>query len=296
MKNSSTIPVDIEFSGELYTATTQQFPQAKGQGATAKEAFDRLSEALEEFFLPIWRFDSHPLGPAIRDWFETQKGPAMPFLSESKFFTALEALNLDPVVSQQLIQTYTDTSFLGSILIGGEYDERIHEALYITSGHPLGYALAFAAGLAFRLPQFTAAFYQSTRTPGFLKALEAWAICNELTKPFDGKKELKWVNRNLVPENHPATSYWQNACQGSFENILKFNKALTNEVSRAEAAARGEKKRREAGVEERDAEFIHFIKLLWVPGGLWCLSDRDIVALLDPEKTVGMSEAYEKGV
>jgi len=292
--NTSTIPVNVKAAGEIYIATTQRFPEAKGLGSTPKEAADRLSEELEKFFFPLWRLDIHPLGATIRGWFETQKAPPMPFFSANEFSAALEALDLDPAVSEQLTQTYADTAILGSFLVGGEYDERIHEALYITSGHPLGFALAYAAGLAFRHPQFTVAFCRSTRTPGFLKALEAWAVCNELTKPFDGKKELSWVNRHLVSQNHPAASYWQNACQRSFENISKFNKALANEVSKAEAAARGEMKRRKAGAQERDAEFIHSIKLLWAPAALWCLSDSDIVALLDPKKTEGMSEAYEK--
>ena len=124
--------------------------------------------------------------------------------------------------------------------------------------------------------------------------MEAWAVCNELTKRFDGKKELKWVHRNLVTQGHPAAGFWQNACQGSFANIAEFNKALATEVLGAEAAARDEKKRRKARVKERDAEFIHSIKILWVPGALWCLSDSQIVAILDPERTTEMSEAYDK--
>ena len=115
-----------------------------------------------------------------------------------------------------------------------------------------------------------------------------------MTKPFDGKKELRWVNRNLATQEHPAASFWQNACQGSFENIAKFNKALAAEVLAAEAAARNEKKRRGAGIKERDAEFIHSIKIFWVPGALWCLPDSEIVAILDPEKTAKMSDAYDK--
>lgn len=294
MKNSSTITANVSVRGKLYTATTQQFPNAKGQGATAQEALDRLGEALQEFFLPVGPLERHPLGPTIRDWFNSTSGPKFPFLQEEAFLAALESLSADDFEKQQILQTYHETAILGSALVGGEYHETIHQVLYTASAHSIGFALAHAAGLASRIPQFFTAFSKSTRTPGFLKALEAWAVCNELTKPFDGKKELRWVNRNLVTQDHPAASYWQNACQGGFENIAKFNKALASEVLGAEAAARDEKKRREAGVEERDAEFIHSIKILWVPGALWCLSDSEIVATLDPEKTAGMSEAYDK--
>lgn len=134
---------------------------------------------------------------------------------------------------------------------------------------------------------------KSTSTPGFLKALEAWAVCNELTKPFDGTKELRWVNRNLTLQEHPSATYWQNACQGGFENIGKFNRALAKEVLAADQAAAGDSKRRAAGIKPRHAEFLHLIKILWVPGALWCLSDSEIVAIFDPDKSAGMSEAYD---
>jgi hypothetical protein len=294
MNDPGTISAQVRRQGDSFIATTPQFPQAMGQGATIDEALDSLGKALEQYRVPVGRLERHPLCPAIREWFHSSTGPTMPFLSECEFHTVLDALDLDPVVSQQIIQTYCETAILGSALVGGDYDEGVHEALYAAAEHPLGFALAHAAGLASRVPQFFAAFSKSTQTPGFLKALEAWAACNELTKPFDGKKELKWVNRNLVMKEHPAASFWQDACRGSFETIAKFNKALAGEVQRAEAASRGEKNRRESGVEERDADFIHSIKILWVPGALWCLSDSGIVDTLDPEKTSGMSEAYDK--
>lgn len=294
MNNPGTISAQVQREGDLFIATTPQFPQAKGQGSTVDEALDSLGKALEQYRVSVGQLERHPLCATIREWFHSSAGPVMPFLPESEFHSVLESLNMDAVVTQQLIQTYHETAILGSALVGGEYDEGIHEALYTASEHPLAFALAHAAGLASGIPQFFAAFSKSTRTPGFLTALEAWAVCNELTKPFDGKKALTWINRTLVAQEHPAARFWQNACQGSFENIAEFNKALANEVLRAEAAARDEKKRREAGVEERDAEFIHLIKTLWLPGALWCLSDSEIVATLDPEKTTGMSEAYDK--
>ncbi|MES2919970.1 MAG: hypothetical protein V4819_00370 [Verrucomicrobiota bacterium] len=294
MNDPGPISAQVRHEGNLFIATSTQFPNAKGQGATSNEALDSLGKALEQYRVAVGHLEKHPLCPTIRTWFYSTTVPTMPFLPQGEFYAVLESLSLDPVVSQQLIQTYYETAILGSALVGGDYDQGVHEALYTAAEHPLGFALAHAAGLASRIPQFFAAFSKSTRTHGFLEALEAWGICNELTKPFDGKKDLRWVNRNLVAQEHPAASFWQNACQGGFENIAQFNKALTNEVLRAEAAARDEKKRREAGVEERDAEFIHLIKLLWVPGALWCLSDSQIVAILDPDKTAGMSEAYDK--
>lgn len=297
MKDSRIVRANVSREGDVYIATTARFPEAIGRGASNQEALDELHRALEEneeYVVPVGQLKKHPLCPTICEWFHSSRGPTMPFLPESEFHTVLEALNLDPAVSQQLIQTYYETAILGSALVGGDYDEGIHEALYAASEHPLGFALAHAAGLASRIPQYFKAFSKSTRTPGFLIALEAWAVCNELTKPFDGKKELKWVNRNLVTQGDPAASFWQNACQGSFETVKDFNKALANEVLGAEAAARNEKKRRQDGVEERDAEFIHSIKSWWVPGALWCVSDSEIVATLDPGKTVGMIEAFDK--
>ncbi len=294
MKSSSTITASVELIGELYTATTQQFPNAIGQGATAKDALESLSKALEEYFLPVGPLKSHPLCPVICDWANSTSGPPIPFLPNHVFLDALKSLPLDEEGKRQTFETYSEAAILGSALVGGDYNEAIHQALYMATGHPLGFALAHAAGLASRVPQFFKAFSKSTQTPGFLKALEAWAERNELTKPFDGKKELKWINRNLVTKDHPAASYWQNVCQGGFESVAKFNKALANEVRLAEAAARDETKRRKRGVDERDADFIHSIKIMWVPGALWCLSDSGIVATLDPEKTSGMSEAYDK--
>jgi predicted RNase H-like HicB family nuclease len=294
MNDPGTISAQVRRRGDLFIATTSQFPQAMGQGATIDEALDSLGKALEQYRVSVGQLERHPLCPTIREWFHSSTGPALPFLPESEFYAVLESRNMDAVVTQQVIETYHETAILGSALVGGEYDEGIHEALYTASEHPLGFALAHAAGLASRIPQFFAAFSKSTRTPEFLKALEAWAERNELTELFDGKEELKWVNRNLVAQEHPAASFWQNACQGGFENMAKFNKALTNEVRNAESAARDEKKRRKNGTEERDAEYIHSIKIWWVPGALWCLSDSGIVATLDPEKTSGMIEAYDK--
>ena len=87
------------------------------------------------------------------------------------------------------------------------------------------------------LPNSYPSFVKSMRLPGFVGALEAWARCNKFFEPFDGKKELKWIHRNIVLPDDPTAFFWQDACRDSFEGDLNaFNYAMAKETVAAEKA------------------------------------------------------------
>ena len=294
MKDSGNITANVSLVGDRYIATTPQYPEARGVGATPGEALYELEKALEVHRLDTGLLEKHPLCPTIREWFNSTSGPAVPFLALNEFYHCVEALHLEAAEEKQILQTYDEAAMLGSALLGGDYNEGVHEVLYIAAAHPLGFALAHAAGFASLNQNLFAAFSKSTRLPGFLSALEAWAASNELNQPFE-EKELRWIIRNLSAKNHPDANYWQNAIGRRFETTSKFNKALSDEVLAIEAAERDEKRRRTRKVPIRKkADYLYAIKIMWVPGAFWCLSDSQIIEILDPEKSDDVTDAHDK--
>ncbi len=295
VKASPSITANVVKEGELFVATSSRYPGEEGRGLSPEIALDELGKALEKHRLDVGALKAHPLCPTILDWFNSTRGSAIEFKPEAEFRDLLRSSQQHEIAKQYILQTYRESAILGAALVGGEYNQAVHEVLYKTSGHSLGSALIHAAGLAWMLPNSYPAFVKSLRLPGFVAPLEAWARCNEFLEPFDGKKELKWIHRNIVIPDHPTAFFWQDACRDSFEGDLNaFNFAMAKETVAAKKARLDTVKRRKRGVKERDTPYLHTIKGGWVPAAIWCMADSEIVATITPEKREGMSDAYKR--
>jgi hypothetical protein len=226
----------------------------------------------------------HPLWPTILQWCSVgMENPHMPpFLSETEFHALINGLSIHDESKKNFKKPYNDSALLGGVLCGMDYDADIHRVLYQATGHPLGYALAFAATIA-EQSGFLAPFRDSLRREGLIKALEAWSHLCELDGDFRWDKELKWVNRTLVGVNEVAADFWLAKCQEMSGSKPDYLEKLGKELANAASAKRGEKKTRARGVPPKASQFKAKIQLLWVPAALWLLPDASIAATVCPD-------------
>ncbi len=162
MKDSVNFTARVESIEGGFLATTESFPDAEGRGTSKGLALESLRVSVRSLLegppAPAVSEPQHPLWATICQWRDAVKPPAMPFLPVSEFHGALEAFGFDAAINLQLIQTYNETAILGDALVGGDCNESVHEGLYAAAEHPLGFALAHAAGIASSIPQLFAAF------------------------------------------------------------------------------------------------------------------------------------------
>jgi hypothetical protein len=236
----------------------------------------------------------HPLWPTILQWCSVgmEKPNMPPFLPVLDFHAFIDGSSIHDEAKKNFKQPYNDSAFLGKALCGPEYDMDIHRVLYLATGHPLGYALAFAATIA-KQSGFLAPFSDSLRREGLIKALEAWSHLCELDGDFLWDKELKWVNRTLVGKDETAADFWLGKCQEFSRSKPDYLEKLGKELANAAAAKRGKAKDRAKGVQPVVSQFKAKIQLLWVPAGLWLLPDASIAATVCPDLKAVLLEHME---
>ena len=227
---------------------------------------------------------NHPLWPTILQWCSVGKDkPHLPpFLPVAEFHTYIDSLRVHDEAKKNFKQPYNDSAFLCKALCGPDYDVNIHRVLYQATGHPLGYALAYAATIA-EQSGFLAPFSNSLQRDGLIKALEAWSHLCELDGDFQWDKELKWVNRTLVGVDEVAADFWLGKCQEMSGSKPDYLEKLGKELVNAASAKRGKAKDRAKGVQPKVSQFKAKIQLLWVPAALWLLPDASIAATVCPD-------------
>lgn len=226
----------------------------------------------------------HPLWPTILQWYlAAMDKPGMPpFFPVVEFHAFIDDLRIHDEAKKNFKKPYYDSAFLGKALCGSGYDVEIHRVLYLATGHPLGYALAYAATIA-EQSGFLAPFSASLRRDGLVKALDAWSLSNKLDGDFVWDKELKWVNRTLVGKDETAAKFWSGKCLELSESTSAYHEKLGKELANAAAAKRGKAKDRAKGVQPVVSRFKDKIQLLWVPAALWLLPDDEIASTVCPE-------------
>lgn len=245
------------------------------------------------------KLQEHPLWPTLKEWAAEGPLPLVTFGNIPQFEQNVNlAALVDPLwghvdAKAGFWQTYANAAALGRFLVGGENNIDVHALLYRVSAHRLGKALCYAARVAVELPDRCADFSDSTRREGFVTALEAWAALF-LQEGFDGRKELRWVTRNLFGVDQNAADFWVSACQYEIGDTVEFAKILAHEHGNAEAAKRMQEQPKQRKAKPRTSEFKDRLQCFWVPAALWCKSDAEIVELLEPDRKDKMPDAYDR--
>jgi hypothetical protein len=236
------------------------------------------------------RIADHPLWPTILQWCSMgmEKPNMPPFFPSAEFHAFIDGSRVHDEAKKNFKKPYYDSAFLGKALCGAGYDMDIHRVLYLATGHPLGYALAYAATIA-EQSGFLVPFSASLHCDGLVKALEAWNHSLKLDGDFVWDRELKWVNRTLVGKDETAADFWLGQCQEMSGSKPVYLEKLGKELANAASAMRDESKRRAQGVKPKASKFKDKIQLLWVPAALWLLPDSRIAATICPDlKTVSL--------
>jgi hypothetical protein len=236
----------------------------------------------------------HPLWPTILQWCSVgmDKPHLPPFLPVAEFHAFIDSLRVHDEAKKNFKKPWYDAAFLGKALCGPKYDVEIHRVLYLATGHPLGYALAYAATIA-EHSGFLAPFSDSLRREGLIKALEAWNHSMGLDRDFVWDKELKWVNRTLVGKDETAAAFWLGKCQEMSGSTLAYRDKFVKEATNAASAMRDETKRRARGAKAQASRFKTKIQMLWVPAALWLLPDASIAATVCPDLKAVLLEHME---
>jgi len=161
--------------------------------------------------LPSDEFKSHPLWPIIFEWILETPSPVVTWDIYSGFFATVEGLQVSEFERQQHRRQFNESELLRRAMVGGAYAPGDHASLYHVAGHPLGAALCYAAGVAWRLNTRKADgrgdFAASLRRDGLLPALDAWLRRPDILThtPLDDKA-VPWLNRLSDSETDEAAA------------------------------------------------------------------------------------------
>lgn len=231
--------------------------------------------------LPSDDLKAHPLWPNIYEWMLTTPSPCVSWNHPPDFSAAVKALRVDEVEKKFHRLAFNESEALGRAMVGGTYNPTDHAALYHVTGHRLGRALCYAAGLALACgPVFFSSFAVSSRLPGFLDALEAWAgYCFDDT-PLTREKSLSLVYREIIAKELPGGNFWLKVCIDRFADPKDAFDAIADEKRRAHDA---EKKRSGRNSPRKPAKHLERIARGWLPLSLWARTSKDIAHLLEPD-------------
>lgn len=173
---------------------------------------------------------------------------------------------------------------------GSELDgTELHALLFIAAqADPLANALCDAAAYALNYSLFSE-FAVATRLPGFLDALKEWAKHFGRLKPFDGKEELQYINRQMVQKEDPCAGFWLTAALRDFSSPKDFMQASSDELYRYKDNIRKKKDPDKKGSSRKPSTYKDQIAVLWVPASLWARSCNGIVRFLEPKAEDGVA-------
>lgn len=235
----------------------------------------------------------HPLLPWLTAAAAASDPPLLPYAPMAEFRRQLEhvaiphPLIIEDEAKKHILATYHHSmAAVFAIAAGGGSDlhgDELHALIYRASDDPFVFAFIEAAAAALcmgRHPAFTV----STRLPGFMDALEAWARHFEYDKRFHGPERLKYVNRELIRKNVTGAEFWLRACERDFPSPADYMRAVTKEVGLADDAERNTAKRKPRSA----PRFKDSIAYGWLPASLWARGNADIAYLIDPTGPAGV--------